>query len=132
MINQGKKPQSIFPDYIREQPIIGKDGKLTHEWDVQLGALFQAAQVNFSNEGILFPSLTIDEINTIQNIYVPYIGKPLPQNDPTNMTQKFIPDISGKTVFDSTNRVSKQFIITYDGATPPNIVTAQWRTFMFV
>jgi hypothetical protein len=91
--------------------------------------LFQALQNNFSNEGILFPSLTQQEITAIENIYVPYIGSPLPQNDPVNEKQINIPDISGKTVFDSTNRVPKQFIITYDTSTPPNIVSARWYTF---
>jgi hypothetical protein len=129
MTQQTKKPESIFPDYPREQTIVDSNGNINPLFDLGLGSLFQALQDNFSNEGILFPKLTQAEINTIQNIYTPYIGKPLPQNDSTNAKQINIPDISGKTVFDSTNRVPKQFIITYDTSTPPNIVSARWYTF---
>lgn len=117
MTTQRKQNQSIFPDYPRGQPCVDKEGKLTAEWDTQLGALFQALQRNFKNEGIIFPPLSASNISTLQAIYTPYIGMPLPQN---------IPDISGQTVFDSTNRVPKQFIITYDNASPPNILSASW------
>lgn len=120
MTTQEKQPQSIFPDYPRERPIVDKTGNLTSTWDMSLNSLYQALQVNFSNEGILFPALTASQIASIQSIYTPLISNPLPQD---------VPDISGKTVFDTTNRVPKQFIITYDGATPPNIVTATWKTF---
>lgn len=126
---QNKKPESIFPDYPREQTIVDKDGNINALFDLGLGSLFQALQDNFSNEGILFPSLTYAQLTIIENIYAPYIGKPLPQNDPTLGKQIIIPDISGKTVFDSTNRVPKQFIITYDTSTPPKVVTARWYTF---
>jgi hypothetical protein len=128
-MTQEKKPQSIFPDYQRTTPVIDKDGNFDPTVDLSFGSLFQALQDNFKNEGIMFPQLSISEINTIQSIYTPYIGHPLPQNDSTVGTQMFIPDISGQTVFDSTNRVPKQFIITYDASTPPNITSARWWTF---
>ncbi|MGA0832104.1 MAG: hypothetical protein ACO3P4_04740 [Polynucleobacter sp.] len=115
--------QSIFPDLPREVPVIDKDGNFSPLWSLGLSALFQALQENYKNEGILFPRLSAQNIADIQAIYTPYIGSPLPQN---------IPDISGQTVFDTTNRVSKQFVITYDGSTPPNIVTATWRTLQYV
>ena len=115
--------QAIFPDLPRETPVIGKDGDFSPLWSLGLSALFQALQANFKNEGIIFPRLSAANIATIQAIYTPLIGSPLPQN---------IPDISGQTVFDTTNRVLKQFVITYDGATPPNIVTAVWRTFLYL
>lgn len=114
---------SIFPDLPRETPVIGKDGYFSPLWSLGLSSLFQALQENYKNEGIIFPRLDATNIQKIQDIYTPFIGLPLPQN---------IPDISGQTVFDITNRVSKQFVITYDGATPPNIVTAQWRTFVYL
>lgn len=120
MTTQSKLPQSIFPDYPREQPMVNKDGFTNPLWSLSLSALFQALQVNFKNEGILLPLLTATQITSIQNIYTPLIGAPLPQN---------IPDISGQTIFDSTNRVPKVFIITYDGATPPNITAASWKTY---
>jgi hypothetical protein len=129
LTEQTKQPSAIFPDYPRENPIVDKDGNLTQLWDLGLSSLFQALQDNFKNEGILFPQLTAAEIATIQAIYTPYIGFPLPQNETPNRSQLVIPDISGQAVFDSTNRVPKMFIITYDGATPPNIVTADWKTF---
>lgn len=116
-------PQSIFPDLPREIPVIDKNGNFSPLWSLGIAALFQALQRNFKNEGIVFPPLSATEIADIQSLYAPYIGLPLPMG---------LPDISGQTVFDSTNRVSKQFVITYDGATPPNIVTAQWRQFVYL
>lgn len=118
-----KIPQSIFPDFPREMPAINKDGNFSQFWYLGLSSLFQALQENFKNEGIIFPRLDSTQIANIESIYIPLIGIPLPQN---------IPDISGQTVFDITNRVSKQFVITYDGATPPNILTATWRTLAYV
>lgn len=121
MTTQRKQLQSIFPDLPREEPVVDKNGNFNQLWALGISALFQALQDNFKNEGILFPPLSSTDIATIQSIYNPaLIGMPLPQN---------IPDISGQTVFDSTNRVPKQFIITYDGSSPPNIVTASWKTF---
>lgn len=116
-------PQSIFPDLPRDYPVVDKEGNFSPLWDLGLSSLFQALQANFKNEGIIFPNLNAANIADIQSRYTPYIGSPLPNN---------LPDISGQTVFDSTNRVSKQFVITYDGSTPPNIVTAAWRTFAYV
>jgi hypothetical protein len=115
--------QSIFPDLPREIPVIDKDGDFSPLWSLGLSALFQALQENFKNEGIIFPRLSAQNIADIEAIYTPLIGSPLPQN---------IPDISGQTVFDTTNRVSKQFVITYDGAVPPNILTATWRQFVYL
>ena len=112
--------QALFPDYPRESPLVDKDGNINPVTDLAFGGLFQALQTYFSNEGITFPSLSATNIAAIQAVYTPFIGVPLPGN---------LPDISGQTVFDSTNRVPKQFIITYDGSTPPNIATAAWKTF---
>ena len=123
MATQESKLQSIFPDLPREVPVINKDGDFSPLWSLGLSALFQALQENYKNEGILFPRLSAANIANIQAIYTPLIGYPLPQN---------IPDISGQTVFDTTNRVSKQFVITYDSATPPNILTATWRQFVYL
>jgi hypothetical protein len=116
-------PKSTFPDLPRHSPAVDRWGNFTPLWSLGLSALFQALQTNFKNEGIVFPPLSATEIAQIQSLYTPFIGSPLPSN---------LPDISGQTVFDTTNRVSKQFVITYDGATPPNIVTATWRTFAYV
>lgn len=116
-------PQSIFPDLPREVPVINEDGDFSPLWSLGLSSLFQALQTNFKNEGIVFPNLSAANIANIQALYTPFIGSPLPNN---------LPDISGQTVFDTTNRVSKQFVITYDGATPPNIVTATWRQFVYL
>lgn len=115
--------QSIFPDLPREVPHVDKDGNLGNLWSLGFASLFQALQRNFSNEGIRFPPLNATQIAQIQAIYTPLIGAPLPIT---------VPDISGQTIFDSTNRVSKQFVITFDGATPPNIVTATWRQFVYL
>ena len=116
--------QSIFPDLPREVPVIdSRTGDFAALWSLGLSSLFQALQENFKNEGIIFPRLTAQEIADIESIYTPLIGSPLPRN---------IPDISGQTVFDTTNRVSKQFVITYDLSTPPNILTATWRQFVYL
>lgn len=120
--------QSIFPDLPRASPIVDKEGNLNELWSLGFASLFQALQQNFKNEGIVFPPLTGpptvgNQLDAIKAIYTPYIGMPLPIG---------IPDISGQTVFDSTNRVSKQFVITYDGSTPPNIATADWKTFAYL
>lgn len=109
--------QSIFPDLPREVPVLNKDGDFSPLWSLGLSSLFQALQENFKNEGILFPRLSAANISSIQAIYTPLIGSALPQN---------IPDISGQTVFDTTNRVPKQFIILYDNSTPPKILSASW------
>lgn len=119
-MSENKMPRGLFPDLPREAPAVDKDGNFTDLWSLGFASLFQALQTNWKNEGILFPPLSAANIATIQAIYTPLIGSPLPQN---------IPDISGQTVFDSTNRVPKQFIITYDASTPSNIVTASWKTF---
>jgi hypothetical protein len=116
--------QSIFPDLPREIPVIdAKTGDFMPLWSLGLSSLFQALQENYKNEGIIFPRLTAQNIADIQAIYTPLIGAPLPIN---------VQDISGQTVFDTTNRVSKQFVITYGGATPPNILTAAWRQFVYL
>lgn len=117
MTSQVKQPQSIFPDLPRESPAVDREGNFNSLWELGLSALFQALQQNFKNEGIVFPPLDATDMATIQAIYTPLIGSPLPQN---------IPDISGQTIFNSTLRSPYQFIITYDASTPPNISTAQW------
>ncbi len=113
-------PPSIFPDVPRESPAVDKDGNLSPLWELGLGSLFQALQENYKQEGIIFPRIDATQIAAIQSNYASLIGFPLPIG---------VPDISGQTVFDTTNRVPKQFIITYDGSTPPNILTAAWLTF---
>lgn len=123
MTTQTKQPQSIFPDYPRQTPAVDKSGNFNPLLDLGFSSLFQALQVNFKNEGIMLPPLNATEIATIQAIYTPLIGSPLPQN---------IPDISGQTIFDSTNRVPKVFIITYNGSSPPDILTASWKTYVLV
>jgi hypothetical protein len=123
MVAQTRNLQSIFPDLPREVPVIDKDGNFNSLWSLGMSSLFQALQENFKNEGIIFPGLSAQNIADIQAIYTPLIGAPLPQN---------VPDISGQTVFDTTNRVSKQFVITYDGAVPPNITDARWRQFVYL
>ena len=99
------KNQSLFPDVPRESPVVDKEGNFTELWFLGLGDLFQAAQDNFTNEGIVFPQLDATSIAAIATGYQQYVGAPLPQN---------VPDISGKTLFDATNRVPKVFIITFD------------------
>lgn len=110
-------PKSIFPDLPRETPAVDKDGNFSSLWGLGFSSLFQALQTNYKNEGIIFPNLSAADIASIQSLYTPYIGFSLPAN---------LPDISGQTVFDTDNRVSKQFVITYNNSTPPLILSAQW------
>jgi hypothetical protein len=116
-MTQTRIPQSIFPDLPREIPAVDKQGNFTALWSLGLSALFQALQQNFKNEGIVFPPLTATQMATIAAIYTPLIGQALPSN---------IPDISGQTIFNSTLRNSWQFVIVYNGATPPIILSAGW------
>lgn len=120
MTTQTKLPSSIFPDYPRFKPAVDKQGNLMPQWDLQLNALFQALQKNYKNEGIIFPPLTQTQMSNIQSLYTAFINHPLPDS---------LPDISGQTVFNSTNRSPYQFIINYDASTPPKIAGAQWVQF---
>jgi len=126
MTTQTKIPQSLFPDIPRGQKAVDDEGNFTQPWMLGLSSLYQGLQKNFSNEGLRLPLLTATELATIQAIYTPLIGSPLPQQ---TGVQSFIPDISGAMIFDSTNRVPKVFIITFDGSIPPNILTAAWKTY---
>jgi len=118
MANEGKLPQSIFPDMPRENPATDKDGNFMPLWEIGFSALFQALQTNFKNEGIVFPSLSASSMTSIQNLYASYIGGPY------NTLTMNLPDISGQTVYDSTTQISNQFIIAQDLT---NTVTlAEW------
>ncbi len=109
--------QSIFPDVPRESPVVDKKGDFSPLWSLGIGQLFQALQENYKHEGILFPVINATEVAQIQAVYTPLIGAPIPIG---------VPDISGQTIFNSTFRVPQQFIILYDAATPPNIISASW------
>jgi hypothetical protein len=114
---------SIFPSVPRTSNAIEKDGTFNVLWELFFGELSQALQSNFNNEGILFPSLSSNDINTIASFYTPFIGGTY------NNLLLSLPDISGQTVFDSTNRVPKQFIIKYDASVPPIVTSTRWWTF---
>lgn len=121
MATQQQIPQSIFPDLPRQSPMTDKDGYLTPLWDLGFGSLFQALQRNFKNEGIVFPPLNAEQMNTIQNLYTPFIGQTY------NTLTQSLPDISGQTVYDSTTQISNQFIIAQNNS---SVVTlAQWVPF---
>lgn len=113
-------PQSIFPDLPRETPAVDKEGNFNPLWSLGFASLFQALQTNYKNEGILIPPLTTDQANQIAALYPPYYGMPLPPG---------VPDISGQMIYNKTILAPQMFIITYDGATPPNVTAAGWWTF---
>ena len=119
-----KRQSSIFPDLPRASPVVDKNGNFDQMWSLGLASLFQAAQQNFKSEGILFPKLTAAQKQTIQDLYTPYVG-----GSYDTMTAN-LPDISGQTIYDSTNFVSFQFIIVIDGG--GNVTSAQWKQFMMV
>lgn len=128
MTTQTVKPQSIFPDLPRESPAVDKNGDFSPYWNLGLSQLFQTLQTNYSNEGLRFPQLTSAQMATIAGNYTSFIGSPLPQNA-SGGTQQNLPDISGASVFNTDTRSPYQFIITYDGSTPPNVSSAQWVQF---
>lgn len=116
-------PFSIFPDLPRESPAVTEDGNFSFLWSLGFASLFQALQKNFKNEGVIFPNLPAADIANIQALYAPSIGHTLDIN---------LPDISGQTVFDTDNRVTKQFVITYDTSTPPIVLVAQWNILPYL
>lgn len=120
MADQPTQKQSIFPDVPREYPSIDQDGNFTPMWFLGFGALFQALQDNFNNEGILFPSLIASDMAIIQSIYAFYIGLEY------NLLTQNLRDISGQTVFDSTTKITNQFVISQDFASPSLVTLAQW------
>lgn len=121
MANEQQIQQSVFPDLPRESPAIDKDGNFMPLWDLGLSSLFQALQMNFKNEGIVFPPLSSSQMTTIQNLYAAYIG-----GSYNTMTMN-LPDISGQTVYDSTTQISNQFIIAKDSSN--NVTLAEWVPF---
>lgn len=115
--------KSIFPSMPRGSLVVNQNGTWTSGWFSGFSELFQALQRNFKTEGIMFPVLDSSQIAAIEAQYAPYIGGQLPPG---------VDDISGQTVFDLTNRVSKQFVIVYDSSSPPQIISATWRTLQYV
>lgn len=111
---------AIFPDMPRETPVVDKQGNFTKLWELGLSQLFQALQLNYKNEGLLLPLLTQDQQNTIANLYAPYVGGQY------NVLLQNLPDISGQTVYDSTNKVTQQFVIATDNSSPPLVILAKW------
>src|ERR1700758_1120025 len=122
MTTQTALPQAIFPDLPRTNPEVDKQGNFSKDWSLGFSLLFQALQTNFSNEGIKFPALTAAQMADIAAMYTPYINQPLPQDQGLQQT---LPDISGATVFDVTNRMPNQFVLTYDASIPPKVASAQ-------
>lgn len=113
-------PQPIFPDLPRETPVINERGDFNFLWSLGFSSLFQALQANFKNEGIMLPPLTSTQAANVTAIYTPLVGSPLPIGTP---------DISGQMIYNSTILAPQVFIISYDGASPPNITGARWWTF---
>jgi hypothetical protein len=62
-------------------------------------------------------------MTTIANIYVPYIGGKLPQ-DQTPANQQNIPNISGQLVYCTDTKFLNQFVIAYNSSN--QITLAQW------
>lgn len=124
MANEQPILQSIFPDYPRETPVLDKDGNFRSLWDLGFSSLFQALQTNFKNEGIVFPPLTASNMAIIQGLYTAYIGGSY------NTLTMALPDISGQTVFDSTTRITNQFVIAQDNS--GNVTLAEWVPMAFM
>lgn len=113
--------QSIFPDVPRESPSVDKNGNFTPLWELFFGALSQALQENYKNEGIIFPSLSAANMTTIQGFYASYV------DGPYNTLATNLPDISGQTVFDTDTFISNQFVIATSNT--GNVNLAEWVPF---
>ena len=113
-----RNPQSIFPNIPTEKPVIDENKNFTPGWNLGFTFLFQALQRNFKNEGVIFPNLDANSISIIQSKYQAYIGGSY------NLLTTNLPDISGQTVFDTTNRYTKQFVIANDSL--GNVILAEW------
>lgn len=124
-LTQTTQSQTIFPDYIRDQPVVDKEGNLSELWNWGLGFLFQALQDNFKNEGIVVPGLTLEQMATIAGAYAAYIGGQLPQ-DQTPASQNIVPNISGQFAYCKDTKFYQQFVVAYNTASPPQITLAQW------
>jgi hypothetical protein len=121
-----KNPPTIFPDLPRESPLVDKDGNVSHLWGLGFANLFQQLQQNFGNEGILFPTLTTDEANQILSRYTIYYPPGASMNLPL---PPGIKNISGQVIYNVTISAPQIFILSFDGATPPNVTLAKWYTF---
>ena len=119
-MGRSRQQNTIIPDLPREDKLLNENNELTEHWKLFFDQLITALQGNFKTEGIILPRLDAYQIGIIQGVYTPLIGAPLPPG---------VPDITGQSITDITNRVPKVFIITYDGSTPPNIATASWKTY---
>lgn len=121
MTTQTRQPQSIFPDYPRESPVIDEKTKdFMPLWGLGLSQLFQALQTNYTNEGIIIPPLNSTQIATLQAIYTPYVGGPYADLVAAH------PDISGKMIYNLTNNVPQIFVIVNTAGT---VTSARWWTF---
>lgn len=129
MVAQTQQPTALFPDCPRQGKLIDEKGFPTVPWQYFFDQQTNALQQNLKNEGFKLPPLTTAQQAAITALYTQYIGSPLPQNETGNVSGIFLQDISGQVIFDSSARVPKIFIITYDGAMPPNIISARWWTF---
>lgn len=115
--------KSLFPDMPRGEMISDKEGKINSLYQLFLDKVVTSLQHYFKSEGILFPSMTATQIAAIQATYAPYVGGPY------NTLILNLQDITGQTVVDSDNRIIRAFIITLDTSTPPNVLTAAWKTY---
>jgi len=115
-----KLDQSLFPDVPRTPNVTDDSGKLNEDWRIGFAQIYQALQANFSNEGIALPPVTPTQQGVVTAYYTTLVGAPLPVG---------VKDISGRTIYDPVNQVPKVFIITFDGATPPNVTGASWKTY---
>ena len=122
---QVKKKSPIFPDIPRGFKSVDANGQFTPVWHLGFSSLFQALQRNFTNEGLLIPSLKTTDLDAIQALYTPYVLAKLPSN---------LPNISGKMAYDSTLSVPKMFIIVFATPDDPSSVvnSASWKTFTLV
>jgi hypothetical protein len=126
-VTLNSNPIGTFPNIPRQEKIANQDLTMDATWLLAFTQLFETLKTVFKNEGILVPPLSATDINTVQSKYAAFIGKPLP---PSTATPGYsLPNIAGQIVYDTTNSVPKIFIMTFDGASPPNVTAAAWKTF---
>lgn len=125
MVTSNRTPQSIFPDYPREQPVINEKTKnFMPVWGLGFSQLFQGLQTNYTNEGIVIPPLNATQAATIAALYTPFIGQPY------GKLTTALPDISGKMIYNTTINAPQIFIIVVEIVLfIPTVITARWWTF---
>ncbi len=62
MLSNTNKPQTVFPDLPRNEPLVDSSGNMTMYWQLFFQNLVLALQTNFKNEGFAIPPQSASNI----------------------------------------------------------------------